>query len=147
MRYFVFLCLILLLSACGRKHPGSIINDTGETVLVTLKLADSNPDNFLHDDIVSSYKAGAGEPKAIGDYVINYDSVTKWATLKFLPNDTIYLGTVRAGGSGRDEYTGWEFTEITCKGDKGYRMHAKNEQIMEYVDEPLFFSDYEFVIE
>lgn len=139
-----------LLTACGRQHPGKIINDTDETLLVSLKLnypyTEECPDNYFREDIFSNYKTNDPEYKTASDYTISFDSIKNTALLKLMPDEEIDLGTVRAGCN-RNNYKSWEFTEITCKGNKGYKMHAKDEEIMEYVDKPMIFGDYDFEIE
>jgi|GEM_PF-5898997 len=129
----ILIFLLLFFCSCGRKHPGVIINDTDETLLVTLKLNQYSPDNYLYDDIILNYKSQPGDAKSIGDYVIRFDSISNIAVLKFSPSDKIYIGTVRAGGNGRNDYHGWEFKEISCKGDKGFKMHVKDATLMDYV--------------
>jgi len=85
----IFIFLLLFFCSCGRKHPGVIINDTDEILLVTLKLNQYTPDNYLYDDIdiILNYKSQPGEAKSIGDYVIRFDSISNIAVLKLSPSD------------------------------------------------------------
>lgn len=151
VRILAAIVLLFIFTACGRKHPGKIINDTDETLLVSLKLnypyTEYCPDNFLREDIFANNKTDNPEYKTASDYTISFDTAKNTALLKLLPDDEIDLGTVRMGGGNRNDYRSWEFTEIACKGDKGFSMHAKNEEIMEYVDRPLLFSSFDFEIE
>lgn len=144
------LALVFILSACGRKHPGKIINDTDETLLVSLKLnypyTEYCPDNYLREDLFSNYKTDNPKYKTASDYTISFDTINNTAILRLLPNEEINLGSVRADGN-RNDYRSWEFTEITCKGNKGFRMHAKDQEIMDYVNKPLLFSSFDFEIE
>jgi len=152
-RAVLFLLLLVFLTGCGRRHNGSIVNDTDETITVTLKLnypyTDTNPDNYFRENIIDEIKVGSPEEaKTAADYIISYDSLTETAVLKLQPDDKVPLGTVRMGGPTRDKYQCWEFTEITCRGSKGYYMHASGPKIMDYVSKPFWsVNTYEFTIE
>lgn len=142
---FVFLALFLC--SCGRQHPGRILNDTDETLLVTIKLnypfTEYCPDNYFYKKIAQNNDVRTEGIKTATDFTISFDSIKNIAILKLLPNDEINLGTVRLGGGNRNDYRSWEFTEITCKGSKGYTMHAKDEQLMDYVNKRYYlFSNY-----
>jgi len=153
MRLLLTLPLLFLLTACGRRHEGSIVNNTDETLTLTLKLnypyTDAQPDNYFRNNIIEGTKIShEGEIKTAADYTISYDSLTETAVLKMAPDDEIRLGTVRMGGPTRDNYKSWEFTEVTCRGNNGYYMHASGAQIMDYVSEPFWsLNTYKFVIE
>lgn len=150
----VALVSLLFLCSCGRQHPGRILNKTDEILFVTIKLnypfTKYCPDNYLYEDIVKNDKAEDGDIKTTADFIISFDSIKNFAILKLSPDDEINLGTVRLGGGNRNDYRSWEFTEITCKGSKGYTMHAKDEQLMDYIHKRYIpFSNYShsFIIE
>lgn len=152
INYFLFLVFLsITLCSCGREDPGRIINDTDETVTMFLKLNYPGtkycPDNYFREEIMLyKYSETDGHTTA-GDYTVEFDSITNSAILKLLPGQKIDLGTVRLDAD-RNDYRSWEFKSITCKGDKGFRMHAEGPAIMEYVSKPLIpTGTYDFIIE
>jgi hypothetical protein len=145
-------CLLVVLTGCGRTDPGRIVNGTDETLLVALRLnypfTEHCPDNYFREEIMQNYKAGPKESKTAADYAVSFDSISNIAVLKLLPDDVIDLGTVRLDAD-RNDYRSWEFTDISCKGNKGFTMHAQDESLMKYVGKsflPIAVS-YDFVIE
>ena len=132
----ILILLSLFFCSCGRQHPGAIINDTDETLMVMLKFnypsTDYCTDNYFREEIVSNDKSKTS------DYVVNFDSIKNTALLRLLPDKKIDLGTVRLGGGNRNNYRSWEFTEIRCKGDKGFKMHAKDAALVKYIHRNIF---------
>jgi hypothetical protein len=143
--------LILLLCSCGRTDNGSIINNTRDTLSITLKLNypanDNKPDNYLREQIIKGEKSQVKESKLGGDCVTDFDTLNNVATILLFPNDELHLGTIRAGFS-RNDYQTWEFTEINARG-RNMQIDARDEGIMSFVKfENRWFShdNYYFMI-
>jgi len=153
MKYLILFLLSLLILSCGRDNPGCIVNETDQTLLVTVKFNYPHnkfcPDNYFREDIIHAAESINDSTTEVID--VQLCNVTEnSAILKLKPNDIINLGTVRLDAD-RNDYKSWEFTEITCKGDKGYYMHAEDKELQKYISKNRFYplSNYShsFIIE
>ena len=126
---------ILLFTGCGRTENGYIVNNTNDTLKITLKLnyptSDLQPDDYFRNSIINKEKSTVEDWKLIGDCLTDFDSIKNIALLKLLPKSRIRLGTVRVGLT-RDNYKTWEFSEIKIIGNN-FTIEAKDNGIMSFI--------------
>ena len=148
---FIFLSILILLFSCGRRDPAVLVNNTADTVNLSLKLnyphTENCPDNYLREQILSMEKSQSKEFKLGGDCLVSFNENENVAQLVMFPNDVISLGTVRMPLR-RNDYKCWEFTEIKVQG-KDFEMKANGNGIMSFVKANTHFwggDNYEFII-
>jgi hypothetical protein len=124
------------LCSCGRRDHGQLINNTNDTLTLTLKLNypanEFSPDNYFREQIANNEKSQVKDYKLAGDCMVAFDAATNMATLKLNPKDKIDLGTIRIPLY-RSDYRTWEFTEIHIKGNN-FEVNAKDRGIMNFIE-------------
>lgn len=124
-----------LLLSCGRTDSAYILNNTNDTLTLTMTLNypfnEYKPDNYFGMDVIHNVKSNDKNYKLAGDYLISYDSISNIAILALNPKEKIELGTIREFT--RNDYRTWEFTDIKAKG-RNFEIYAKDAGIMTFVE-------------